>query len=345
MIFAILFCATLFLAFSNGANDNFKGFATTWGSGSLSYRAALILSNLATLLGGVASILIADNLIQQFSGKGLVSDDLAQSGPFALAVSGGAGFTVMLATRLGFPISTTHALVGGLIGAGLASGEGIAIEKLGSSFILPLLTSPFISAFLAMSAFFLVSRFRKPKIKIVTKPILDDDKADDKTVKTVTVEDENTTLKAIHIMSAFTICFARAVNDAPKLAALLLGASIFGGSNSSSYNLLIVTAAMVLGGWLLSRRVAETMSLKVSKIGSLQGVSANLVTTAIVLMASKFSLPVSTTHVSVGSIIGSGAAAKTLDLSTVRNVILSWVVTLPVAIVGAAIFYTVIAAF
>lgn len=102
---------------------------------------------------------------------------------------------------------------------------------------------------------------------------------------------------------------------------------------------------MVLGGWLLSRRFAETMSLKVSKIGSLQGVSANLVTTGVVLWASKFSLPVSTTDVSVGSIIGSGAAAKTLDLSTVRNVILSWLVTLPVAIVGAAIFFTIIAAF
>lgn len=153
-----------------------------------------------------------------------------------MAVSGGAGFTVMLATRLGFPISTTHALVGGLIGAGIASGEGIAIEKLGSSYVLPLLTSPFISAFLAMSAFYVVSRFGKPK----TMTHRQSDGSDP--------AHESGTLKTIHIMSAFTICFARAVNDAPKLTALLLGASTFSGSNSSSYNLLIVTAAMVMGG-------------------------------------------------------------------------------------------------
>jgi inorganic phosphate transporter, PiT family len=320
MLLTFLAATALFLAFSNGANDNFKGFATIWGSASLSYRAALILSNLATLAGGIVSIILADGLIKQFSGRGLVEDAVAASGPFALAVAGGAGVTVALATRLGFPISTTHAIMGGLIGSALSSGEAIAYGHLGKQFILPLLSSPVISALLGFVAFSLVRRFRSaPKMVAGLSAA---QRAKDPAALTIA-----------HMGSAITICFARAVNDTPKLAALLLGAGVLSSWNSA----FAVTAAMVAGGALFSRRVAETMSLKISDIGSVQGTTANLVTSTVVLTASAFSLPVSTTHVSVGSIIGSGKAADTLDLSTVRNVLLSWVVTLPVAIISAAI--------
>jgi inorganic phosphate transporter, PiT family len=320
MLLTFLAATALFLAFSNGANDNFKGFATIWGSASLSYRAALILSNLATLAGGIISIILADGLIKQFSRRGLVEDAVAASGPFALAVAGGAGVTVALATRLGFPISTTHAIMGGLIGSALSSGETIAYGHLGKQFILPLLSSPVISALLGFVAFSLVGRFRRaPKMVAGLSAA---QRAKDPAALTIA-----------HMGSAITICFARAVNDTPKLAALLLGAGVLSSWNSA----FAVTAAMVAGGALFSRRVAETMSLKISDIGSVQGTTANLVTSTVVLTASAFSLPVSTTHVSVGSIIGSGKAADTLDLSTVRNVLLSWVVTLPVAIISAAI--------
>jgi len=73
------------------------------------------------------------------------------------------------------------------------------------------------------------------------------------------------------------------------------------------------------------------MSHKINQLDTAQGISANLITATLVLFASRLGLPVSTTHVSVGSIIGTGAAGGTLDLSVVRNVLLSWVVTLPIA--------------
>lgn len=319
MILALLAGAALFLAFSNGANDNFKGFATVWGSSSLSYRTALLLANAATLAGGVVSIILADGLIKQFSGKGLVDDGLAASAPFALSVAGGASATVALATRLGFPVSTTHAIMGGLIGAGLASGEAIAFGHLGQQFILPLLSSPIISASFALIACWVAMRIvpRRPAVGL----------------SAAHRRREPAALTVAHIASAFTICFARGVNDTPKLAALLLGAGVLGAFSSS----LAIALVMVVGGLILSRRVAETMSLKLSEIDGVQGTMANLVTSTVVLGASALSLPVSTTHVSVGSIIGSGKAANTLDLSTVRNVLLSWVVTLPVAMASAAL--------
>lgn len=316
-IVALLAFTAAFLAFGNGANDNFKGFATVWGSETLPYRRALVLATAATVLGGLASVVIAESLLQQFSGKGLVGDELANTPQFALAVAGGAAATVMLATRLGFPISTTHALVGGLVGAGLAQSDtAIHLGNLGSGFVLPLLTSPFISAGLGFVAYGLLSAWRARRERLSTIG----------SAATVDIG-HSRMLDSIHLLSASAICFARGVNDAPKLAALLLGSQLLGGAGSA----LAVTAAMGLGGWLLSRRVAETMSHRINRLDTGQGISANLITAALVLFASRLGMPVSTTHVSVGSIIGTGGAAGTLHGAVVRNVLLSWVATLPIA--------------
>jgi inorganic phosphate transporter, PiT family len=352
MIFTLLATTALFLAFSNGANDNFKGFATVWGSASLSYRTALILSNAATLAGGIISIIVADGLIKQFSGRGLVDDAVAASGPFAMSVAGGAGITVAMATRLGFPISTTHAIMGGLIGSALSSSESIAFGHLGMQFILPLLSSPIIAALLSFIAYKSSPKYKaesdciciieaQPAIHngaliqavVMPRGIVGSEAECSVHGDAIARISVSAVLDRLHIASAIAICFARALNDTPKLTALLLGAGAMSAWNSA----IAITAAMTAGGFLLSRRVAETMSLKLSDINSVQGTAANLVTSSVVLTASAFALPVSTTHVSVGSIIGSGKAAGTLDLSTVRAVLLSWVVTLPVAILSAAL--------
>ncbi len=355
MLIILLASTALFLAFSNGANDNFKGFATIWGSASLSYRNALVLATVATILGGIFSVMIADTLVQQFSGKGLVSDTLASTPSFVLAVGGGAAFTVMLATRLGFPVSTTHALVGGLIGAGLAdSASALDLGNLGTNFLLPLLTSPFLSAFMAFMAYLIIKRIRAKSASTDCICLVDEQRlpagnvglvlrrnaASDAPHLVIASEDAcddgpkpvartsiSRIVDGLHLFSASTICFARGVNDTPKLAALLIAANLFSGTASA----IAVTAAMAAGGWLLSRRVAETMSHKINHLDTTQGISANLITATLVLSASRFGMPVSTTHVSVGSIIGTGAASGTLDLSVVRNVILSWVATLPIA--------------
>jgi inorganic phosphate transporter, PiT family len=354
MIITLLAIAALFLAFSNGANDNFKGFATVWGSATLDYRRALIIATIAAIAGSIASVLLAHGLIKQFSGKGLVPDDVVTLPAFALAVAAGAAATVMTATRVGLPISTTHALVGGLVGAGLAIGAGeVNIAKLGTAFFVPLLLSPFISAALGFLAYKILPKYKaetdcicvvegKPAAtgavlaKSIAMPeIVIGSEANcpvhDQAIARTTVSG---VLDKAHIMSAATICFARSVNDTPKLAALLLAVNL-GGPNVS---LLAIAAAMALGGLLLSRRVAETMSKKITPLDPQQGVPANFITAILVLAASKFGLPVSTTHVAVGAISGVGAAHGTLDVSVLRNILLSWVGTLPMA---AAFAYVV----
>src|SRR5438445_2311966 len=139
MLTAVLI-SVVFLAYTNGANDNFKGVATLFGCGTARYRTALAWATVTTLAGSLAALYLAAGLVEAFSGKGLVPDAVARSPDFLLAVSSGAAVTVLLATRLGMPVSTTHALTGALIGAGLPAAHGdVRFAALGQMFVLPLL--------------------------------------------------------------------------------------------------------------------------------------------------------------------------------------------------------------
>jgi PiT family inorganic phosphate transporter len=311
------------------------------------------LATITTVIGAIAALYIANGLVANFSGRGLVPDQLAGTPHFIFAVALGAALTVLLATRLGFPISTTHAIIGGLVGAGLAApGHAVDLEKLGGAFVLPLLVSPVLAATLAAVLYWLASR-RFPEETVTSSfgicvceelparsagAAAAASRPADLRVGTIEACNKRapseltplTTLSGIrglHFLSAGTICFARAVNDTPKLAALLLAAKVSGVEVSFS----IVAALMAVGGLLNGRRVAETMSKKIVPLAHEQGLVANLVTSTLVLSASSFGLPVSTTHISVGAISGTGFVTGKLDRTEVGEIVLSWVMTLPLA--------------
>ena len=161
MIFFIIVIASLCVAYANGANDNFKGVATLFGSGTTDYRRALAWATGTTLLGSVAALLLAGNLIKSFGGKGLVEDAIATQPTFAAAVALGAGLTVLIATRIGMPISTTHGLIGALIGTGLIAGSTLNLANLGSKFLLPLLFSPVIAMAVTIVVYPMLRFFRQ----------------------------------------------------------------------------------------------------------------------------------------------------------------------------------------
>lgn len=140
-------------------------------------------------------------------------------------------------------------------------------------------------------------------------------------------------LDRLHILSSLATCFARGVNDTPKLAALLIASHLLAPESS----ILMIALVMALGGVIFVRKVAETMSQRVSRLDHPQGLAANLITASLVLFASKLGMPVSTTHVVIGAIAGVGADAHTLKWTTLRNVLLSWVATLPCAAVIAGL--------
>lgn len=349
----LLILGAAFLAFSNGANDNFKGFATVWGSDTLSYRHALWIATAATVAGSLVSLVLAQSLVQSFTGRGLVPDAVAASPDFVLSVGIGAAMTVLLATRVGLPVSTTHALIGGLVGAGWAFGGGVHSGTLAGSFLLPLLVSPALAAGMGLLVYrWLRRRPSQMDCACIVAPTRDvmavagDASSLRQTAPALVVAEPadcdalgataarfsiTAFADRVHIWSAASICFARGVNDTPKLVALLLTAQVL----NTQVSVLIIALIMAAGGLLFSRGVAQTMSLRMSRMDPTQGLSANLITAALVLFASKLGLPVSTTHVSVGAIAGVGAGGGTLNWATVRNILLSWVATLPMAAGGA----------
>lgn len=346
--FLILFA--LGLAFVNGGNDNLKGVATLLGSNVLTYRQGLTIASMATVAGSVVSIFLAGGLLKAFSGKGLVPDEMTQSLQFIIAVSGAAMITVAIATRVGLPISTTHALVGGLVGSGLAlSPQALQIGVLGNTFFLPLLVSPMIAV---MFAFVLAKVFANGLNKkadsseaciCVTHAVATT--ADGAALMQATVvvgnpvtcpaqthtplltSSTSTWLDGAHIFSGAAVCFARGLNDTPKIAALLLLGHLSGASASS-----LVAAAMLLGGILTAKRVSKTMSEDITPMTPKEGFTANLVTSILVIGASKFGLPVSTTHVSCGALFGLATGKGQARWRTIMGIVLSWLCTLPLAI-------------
>lgn len=363
IILILLFVATLFLAYSNGANDNFKGVATLFGSRTSSYKTAIAWATITTFAGSICSIFLATALVKSFSGKGLVPDAIANGADFHLAVALATGITVILATRIGFPISTTHGLTGALVGAGLAAiGPHVNFASLQNSFILPLLLSPILAIPLAMSVYS-VLHFARVRLGVEKENPLVEERLVAASVNIMEIASsdlpQQTSTNDIstqryvgrlggmqtqrlidigHFASAGVVSFARGLNDTPKIVPLILiiqAVSLQGGA-------LAIALFMAIGGWLNARRVAETMSKKITAMNSGQGFSANLVTGILVIAASRFGLPVSTTHVSVGSIFGVGVISHQANAKVFGQIILSWVLTLPIAAALSAIFYFVL---
>ena len=306
----LLTIAVVVVAYANGANANFKGVASLFGSGTTSYRTAVNWATLTTAAGCGAAMSLAAGLLKTFSGKGLVPDDLIAQPLFLLAVAAAAGITGLLATRLGFPVSTTHMLTGALLGAGWIADE-VNVAKLWESFIKPLLLSP-VLALAAGAVIYLVL----------------------KTLR-LAPDHRTRTLDALHFISAGAVCFARGLNDTPKMAALLLGVGWLHGNAG----MILIALAMAAGGLISAKQVAETLAHKITDMNPGQGFAANLATALLVTTASLHGLPVSTTHVSVGALLGIGITTRQAKWRTVIPVLAAWVITLPLsALVSAALF-------
>ena len=371
----LLIIAGLFLAFSNGGNDNFKGVATLLGSGTTSYKQALAWATITTFLGSVVALYLAQGLLQNFSGKGLVPDDVVKLSSFSTAVALASALTVFAATRLGFPISTTHALTGALVGAGfMAAPQGIHIHHLMNSFVAPLLLGPLLAIVGATLLYPLASKVRRQFgvtresclcvgreviaptssirfvqvlplsqpmnqmtrfIEMPTVSVGNQLSCAERYVGTFWGVDAKSAVDATHVLSAGLVSFARGLNDIPKIAAIMLAAAAV----TPSQSIVSVAMVMALGGVVMAKRIANTMAYEITTMNDGQGVSANLVTSLVVIGASRMGLPVSTTHVSCGALFGIGAVTKQAHGGAILKIALAWITTLPLAaMLGAMLF-------
>lgn len=230
------------------------------------------------------------------------------------------------------PVSTTHSMIGAIIFLGLFvfSFTGILWNSVLLKVILPLLLSPVVAYILAYSIFWLYSKniFRLKNFKLLSSGrLLNIDNA--------------------HWVSCAASSFARGMNDGPKFVAL---AATFFISSSISQGLLtvliffLVAVAMALGGIFHGFKVTHTLSHKITKMGHTDGFIANLITSVLVTTGASLGIPMSTTHVSSFAIIGTASkkGISNINWGTVKHMLLSWGVTLPLSGFFAILSYGII---
>jgi PiT family inorganic phosphate transporter len=291
----------------------------------------------------------------------------------ALAILIGAMAWVLVASRTGLPVSTTHALTGALVGAGLVSigSDGLAWPAITGKIGLPLLLSPV----LALTVSFLVhpvvrrvaarwegaclcvmpasralvtidargntrtliqtSAFGQPVVAVPSQ-------CDRAGLQGVAIG-----LDSVHWLSSGLASLARGANDTPKIMAMLLLGSATASWPSVTVQLGTLAAAafaMGLGSYIGGFRVTEVLAEKVTRMDHVEGLSANLTTSSLVLVSATMGLPVSTTHVSSSAIIGIGVlkGLRAVRWATVRDMVLAWLITLPVSGLLAGLAYVVV---
>jgi len=349
MLIAIGVLAVLALAFANGANDNAKPVATLVGAGLAGPRRALLLGTLATLAGCLLAIVLGKALVASFSAKGLVGADVAGSTAFLTSVAVGAALTVLLATRLGLPISTTHALIGAIVGAGVVLGD-VRFAVLGTAFLLPLLTSPLMALGATAVIYPIAHRVRlalgvsrescvcigaevipaanATAAASVTARVGSMTECEERysgAVLGVSAQGMATTL---HWTSALGVSFARGLQDGAKITGIAL---LLGLSQQPVWIAAAVAVAMAAGGLMAARRVEHTMAHRITRMNDGQALLGNVMSAAIVFGATALGAPVSTTHVTTGSLVGVRAHTDQPSDSWIGRILLSWVATLPLA--------------
>ncbi|MBK5283082.1 MAG: inorganic phosphate transporter [Nitrospiraceae bacterium] len=368
----LAFLLVLALSYANGTNDVSKAVATLVGSGVTNYRAAILWGTIWTIVGAGASAFVASAMVKTFS-HGLLQTGTNVQPAVTWAVLIGAMAWVFLASRTGLPVSTTHALTGAIVGTGLVafSGDGLIWPAIGKKIALPLLLSPFLA--------FTISLLIHPAVCTLAKKwegtclcVMPASRA------LVTIDERGGTrtlfqgtsfgqpviavpsqcdraglsglvvgLDTIHWVSSGLASFARGTNDAPKIVAMLLlgGATTAWPSTSSQLAAFGgVALAMGLGSYFGGLRVTEVLAEKVTRMDHSDGLSANLTTSLLVLVSGTLGLPVSTTHVSSSAIIGIGflKGLNSVRWTTVRDMVLAWVVTLPASALIACIAHLIL---
>ncbi len=349
---------TLALAFANGANDVSKGIATLVGSGVSNFRVAVAWGTVWTVAGGLLAVFASRGLVATFSGKGFLERPVTGLA-FPAAVACGAAAWVFFAARTGLPVSTTHALAGAIAGSAIVR-EGVAALQWGAfarKIALPLALSPLLSVLLIYAVFPLLRRglaragtwcvcLERRELavaaggpvlaSIAVAPVVGSAEA---CASSPTIAARLSLVDGLHWLSSALTSLARGVNDTPKIVAIGLAASAAGASEAPLY--AAVAAGMGAGSLIAGLRVTETLARKVTAMSPAEGFAANAVTTAVVGLASYAALPVSTTQVASGAIIGIGLhrGAWSIHWLTVRDILLGWLVTLPVAaLAGGAAF-------
>ncbi len=350
-----------FIAFANGSNDISKGIATLIGSGVADYRKAVLWGTVWTVAGGGIAFFFSTRMVATFTH---LVDASAQPLAFPLAVLLATSLWVILSSLTGMPVSTTHAISGSIVGAGVAAFgmENVRWSAFASAVARPLLLSPFLALAAALLVIPLIRRAfccwdgsclclglkaRPPFLAFyagVPPASIDVVRGSERFCDAHFFSHVRFNPNGLHWLTSGFTSLARGLNDAPKMVALgiLVGTILGSASYLGSYSFLFgwVALFMGLGSLVGGLKVTQVLAERITSMGPDEGFTANLVTSLLVGSAAVAGLPISTTHVSSSAIMGVGLQkGGRINQRTVTQILLAWVVTLPASAVMAALFY------
>jgi PiT family inorganic phosphate transporter len=322
LFLAVIVAVALVFDFTNGAHDSANAIATVVSTKVLSPRTAVLMAAALNLIGAFLGTEVAQTI-----GKGIVQAEIVR-GCQALSLSAlmGAIAWNLFTWYLGLPSSSSHALIGGLIGSALAYRGPAALNlvSIAEKVLLPLVLSPlagFVTGYLLMLALIWGLRHAQPRRV-------------------------NTAFRRLQIVSSAFMATSHGTNDAQKTMGIITLA-LFAGHHIPDLSVpgwvkvscaLVMAFGTAMGGW----KIVRTMGHKIFKLEAVHGFSAETSAAGVIFMASHLGAPISTTHTISASILGVGASKR---LSAVRwgvagNMVTAWVLTLPAtAAIGAAAFY------
>jgi PiT family inorganic phosphate transporter len=312
--------------FTNGFHDTANAIATSVSTRALRPRVAVLMAAALNMAGAV----FFGTHVAKTVYKGIIETTYGTQTVVLAALIGAIAWN-LITWYFGIPSSSSHALIGGLVGAAIASAGvhavlwGGVIDKV----VLPMVFSPligFVLAFLVMIALLWIVRNRAPS------PV-------------------NRTFRRLQVLSAAAMALSHGTNDAQKTMGImtlaLVAAGKYQGASIPLWVIVAAATAMALGTYVGGWRIIHTLGSKVIKLDPIHGFAAETSAASVIFTTAQFGFPISTTHAITASIMGAGSTQR---LSAVRwgvagDIVTAWVLTLPAAGLIAAGAYLLISLF
>jgi PiT family inorganic phosphate transporter len=324
VIFAVILA--IIFGFWTGFTDAAYATAGIIATRAVKTNQAIVISTVGSLIG----MTIFGSAVAQTIGTGIITEGFASGEIIVATLLGALIFDVIFSWVYALPISETHVLIGGLVGAGVAAGgwEIIQVDGIINKIVIPLVTSPFIAILVAFAITGMIIRaFRNyPASKM------------------------NRRFKRLQIVATFLFSVTDATNDAQKVMGIITMILFYYGYISEfvvpfwviivSY--VILSSGVVFGGW----RIVKTMATKIMRVRPYQGFASDLSSSLVLGVAAFFGIPMSSTHVDNGTLIGAGLTRgkRAVKWGTMRNIIWAWILSAPLSAVFSYVIYIVLIA-
>ena len=320
-LFVVIALAIVF-DYINGFHDTANAIATSVATRALSPRVAVLMAAAFNFIGAFAGTAVAKTI-----GAGLVDEQTTTQAVVAAALIGAITWN-LITWYFAIPSSSSHALIGGLIGATIvAAGVGaLNMQGIVDKVLIPMITSPaigFVAAFLLMLSLYWIFRNskRKPMARI---------------------------FRRLQVISAGYMAFSHGSNDAQKTMGIITLALFSAGAIETidvpTWVIIVSATALSLGTAVGGWRIMKTMGSRVVELEPVHGFAAETTAATVLLATAQLGMPVSTTHVISSAIMGVGSARgpKGVRWGVARRILLAWVITIPASGIVAALSWFVL---